>query len=717
MAEPKTYSDNTEGVIIDHTDLSEADAPAKSYVPIGFDSVEEFLQDMRETYDEDYDADEDNREEALDDKRFVAGDQWDPEVLKHREGLPCLTINTVPQFTAQLVGDWLQERPSVKVVPAEDGDEEIASIRGDLIRAIELQSKANRTYANGFESAVQCGDGAWQVCVEYARDDVFDQVISVKPIDDCLAVVWDKLSVDPTGRDARHVFVDDMLTRREFERKWPEHDPSTLGETTMSELLTGGWYSNDEGVRITNYWRMIERDRLLTLFEDGSIHAMDNPDLEAMIERHGNPVKSRVAKCLYAQLHVVTGFAILAGPYEYKLNRLPVIRCSGRVVNVGGHRVRFGLTRFMKDSARLKNFWRSISAEQLGYAPKAQWMATESAVEGREDEIRNAHLSRDPLLVFNDEAVFGQNVLRMDPPAPQAAILNEAQVNAQDFKDVTGIHDASLGIKSNETSGKAIMSRQREGDVASMAYYENANASVVETGDVINQLISQIYDSTRIVRIVGEDQATKFVKINDPHDPDSPDFGYGHYDIAMTSGPSYTTRRVEAAEAMMGAIQVWPQLMEIAGDLVVKAQNWPGAEELAERIEKTIPQQFKDNDDQEQPTPEMVQQLQAQLQEAMAAMQAMAGEYEDLKASKAIEAHRAKIDEFNAETQRIKVLAEIEGKDNAMIQKTVQDAMDLELKAQIEEFKINAQKDMAAQRPNPPSGPTGPSGPPADGQA
>jgi hypothetical protein len=136
----------------------------------------------------------------------------------------------------------------------------------------------------------------------------------------------------------------------------------------------------------------------------------------------------------------------------------------------------------MKDSVRLRNFWRSVAAEQLGYAPKAQWIATEGAIEGREDTFRSAHLSRDPLLIVNDEAVIGQNIQRLDPPVMQAALHNEASINAQDMKDVTGIHDASLGARSNETSGKAINARQREGDIASLTYYDNGNASKSTTG-------------------------------------------------------------------------------------------------------------------------------------------------------------------------------------------------------------------------------------------
>lgn len=620
----------------------------KKYVPDGFYTVEDFLEDMRDEYQKDLDYDRLNRESALDDKKFSAGEQWDPIVLQHRKGLPCLTINSIPQFTAQLVGDWRQNKTGVKVVAAEDGDTDVASVREDLIRAIQNKSRSSRVFDSAFESMIQCGDGAFRVAVRYARNDVFDQEIFIDPIDDALSVVWDRFSVDPTGRDARHVFVDDRLSQKEFEKKWKNVDsPSTLSTDYRNTLYNGGWLS-DEGVRITEYWRIIERDRLLCLFEDGSVRFIDDKNpLDQLMEKHGAAVKTRMTPCTYAQLHVVTGFDILSGPYEYRLDRVPVIRMSGRTVNVAGRRVRHGLVRFMKDPVRLKNFWRSVAAEQLGYAPKAQWIATQSAVEGREDQLRKAHMSRDPLIVVNDEAVIGQNLQRLEPPAPQAALLNEAQVNAQDMKDVTGIHDASLGVRSNETSGRAIQARQREGDIASLTYYDNGNDAVLEAGDVINQLISQVYDGTRIIRIIGEDEAVKFQRINDPNDPSSPDLSVGNYDVAMTTGTSYTTRRVEAAQAMMEAVQVWPQLIQIAGDIIAKAQDWPGADKLAERLRKTIPPQYLEEGEEGSvptPSPEEIQQMQMELQTTMQELQT-------LKMDRTIEA-------YNAETQRIRALSD-----------------------------------------------------------
>lgn len=630
-----------DGTIIDS--LSIEGKVDKSYVPEGFKDVESFLQNMREEYEADIAFDDHNRKEALDDKKFAAGEQWDPVVLEQRKGLPCLVINNIPQFTAQLVGDWRESRKAIKVLPSNDEDVEIASVRGDLIRSIEVQSRAPRVYDSAFESMVQCGDGAFRVSVEYARDNVFDQDIFIRPIEDCLSVVWDRYSVDPTGRDARRVFVNDRISKKEYNRKWPDKTPDELqAEHLLSDIAVGGW-CDDESYRLTEYWRLVERKKLLAMFENGRVFAVDDSNMEELVEKYGYPVKTRVSWCSYAQMHLVTGFAILSGPYEYKLNRLPIIRMSGRVTNVGGRRVRYGLVRFMKDPVRLKNFWRSVAAEQLGYAPKAKWIAPESAVEGREDAFRKAHLSRDPLLIYNDGAEAPPELI--PPPPVEASLLNEAATNSQDMKDVTGIHDASLGVRSNETSGRAIHARQREGDVAALTFYDNADQAVLEGGDVINQFIPQIIDGTRTVRLLGEDERQKFARVNDPMDPNAIDLSVGEYDVTLSTGTSYTTRRVEAAQSMMDAIQVWPQLMGVAGDLIARAQDWPGADKIAERLEQQMQQAQVD--------PQQV----AEMQEAL---QKLEMENAILKIQAKDKAEKNEVDVYNAETQRIRALSDHE---------------------------------------------------------
>jgi len=610
-------------------------SPADSGGKMTDEETQEFLDHARTEFQADTDYDRPNREAALDDLVFVFKDPWDPVVRRSREaqGRPCISINTLPQTIGQVIGDRRLNETSIRVLPKEDGDKDVAEVRADLIRNIEAQSKAKRVYDRALENQVACGIGNFKVVLDYADDDVFTQDIFIRTIANPLAVIWDRMSVDPTGRDARHCFVQDTMPRKVFERRWPDHTPDDLGMELSTRLRQNGWFTNDV-VRIVEYWRMVYRDRTIALMKDGSVLDVTDKDEAEYAENlylddQGKPRKRVAPRCV-AQMYLITGHAILDGPYELPINRLPVFRVNGREGMVGDDRVRFGLTRFGKDAARLKNYWRSTSAELLAMAPKAQWAGPADAFEGYEESIRNSHRSGDPIIKWAKNA--SAQPIRMDPPPLPAAVLNEAAMNAQDVKDTTGIQDASLGIRSNETSGKAIMARQREGDVATIMYHDELNSAIEECGDVINQLIPIVYDTARTIRVIGKDGEARLVRINDPMHPDSIDLAKGKYDVAITTGPSFTTRRVEAAEGIIQLAQAVPLIGQAAPDLLVATQDIPNGDEFVERLKKALPPQLTQDDDagtEGAEGPEGAQPqadpMQAQ-QQQMAAMQAQAAQ-------------------------------------------------------------------------------------------
>ena len=591
------------------------------------------LERMRE-FSEDQEADKNNREAALEDLQFVAnidGAQWDATVRANRMAQlkPCLTINTLPQYIGQVIGDMRVNKPAIKVRPAEDADEDLADIRSGLIRSIERQSDATGIYSQAGEDAVTCGIGHFRAGLQYTADDVFDQDIRIQPITNPLSVLWDYMSVERTGADARRCWVVDDLPKKEFERQWPNAIPYAGTELTTRARQVG-WMSQDT-VKVIEYWRIEEVPQQIAMLDDGTIkdYTPDKrmPDGRPMSDHvlndaAGRP-RIRTVRRKQAVMQLITGTSILTKPYILPIPRVPIFKVVGREVRVGDARVRFGLVRFAKDPVRLRNYWRSVGAELLAYAPKQSWIAPASSVEGREDDFRKAHLSGDPLLVYNDG---NEKPERVAPPQFPEAILKEAQVNAQDIKDVTGLHDASLGIQSNETSGKAILARQREGDIATVMYHDNLNASIRACGEVVNLLIPLVYDTARTIRVEGEDAAIKLKRINDPNDPESIDMGKGKFDIVVDTGPSYSTKRVEAAESMLAFVQAVPQAAAVTGDLIAKAQDWPDAEVIADRLKRAIPPQILGEDDAEKSPQEQAaaQAAQQAAEEAKAQAQAMA---------------------------------------------------------------------------------------------
>lgn len=615
--------------------------------------ADDFGKEVRELYAQDESDDSKNREEAKYDLQFAAGEQWDARVREYRESgerafpLPCLTINTLPQFIGQVVGDRRANQTSIKVLPREDGDKNVAEVRSELIRSIELQSKAERIYTQSFEQAVTCGMGNFRVDLDYAYDDAFERDLFIRGIPNPLAVMWPSHAGDPTAKDARRCFVRDRLEEDEYTERFPKAAKSSLFD---NDTIAAGWCEGD-AVFVAEYWKLIEREREIALFADGSVKdakGAKNGDL--FIGPDGKP-RIRKSKCKYAVMVMTNGQEQLTDPFELKLPRLPIIRVMGREVWVGDRRVRFGLTRFARDPQRLKNYWRSVVAELLMGAPRANYIASASAIKNRTNDWPNT-------LVYNDGAEMPQAITAMN----LGAIINEAEMCAQDMKDTTGLHDASLGAKSNETSGVAIQNRQHEGDIATIGYHDNMNAAMQEAGEVLNALLDVVYDTPRTIRTIGADEAVRLLRVNDPDFKptelvkENINLATGRYDVSIATGPAYMTRRQEAAAGMIEFARSAPDVVARAGDLIAKAQDWPLADEFAKRLR---PPDIPDEDGEEPAIPPQVQQamqaMQEQMQQIVAEAQQLQAENEQLKGKHDLDEQKLEIDAGKLELDRQKL--------------------------------------------------------------
>lgn len=637
----------------------------KPKAPKDFESEATFLQYVRKLYSADVEADRENRDEMTLDARFLAGEQWEAAVKTRRNAAnkPTLTINRLPAYVAQLVGNRRLNDTGLKVVPDNGGTKEVAKVREGLIRNIQKVSNAQYVYDKAFEQTVIGGLGNFQIHLDYAHDDVFEQDIRFAAIPNPLSVVWDQNSVDPSGADAEHVFVIDKMPRADFKKLYPDAQTGNFDAETSNFARTGGWDTQDT-VQIASFWRMQSEPRIVALMKDGSVQ--DVSDLEVdewfdvvALDQEQEPMIREVQR-KFAQMYLLSSQDILAGPYEIPVQRVPVFRVPGWELFIEGDRLRWGLVRFARDPQRLHNYWRSTIAEKLVGAPKAKWLAADTAVEGKEDSFRKSHISDDPLLIWNADS--GQAPVRTPPMDMEGALIEQAGVASQDIRDVLNIHEASMGQQSNEVSGRAILARQRVGEVGTVIYQDNLNMAIEEAGKVINQLIPFVYDTPRTIKILGPDMQTEeLVKINDEG---GVDITAGKYSISVTTGPSYTTRRVEAREEMMAVTNAMPNVMAVAADKIVEAQDWPGADEIARRLRSQLPAGIVSERDmdpeqaQAQQALQAAQQKQQELSEAMAQLELQSKQAEvQLKQAQVAEA-QAKAQEAQARAE--KALADIQ---------------------------------------------------------
>jgi len=627
----------------------------------------------------------DSREDEIDDLRFYAGSpdnqwQWPADVLQTRGAVqgqtinarPCLTINKLPQHVHQVTNEQRMNRPGVKVIPADDAAQaDVAEVYNGVIRHIEYISDADVAYDTACENQVSYGEGYIRLLTEYCSDDSFDQDIKIGRIRNSFSVYMDPLIQDPTGADARYCFITEDLTKKEYERLYPDAAPiSTLMSLGVGDQSISNWLDEDT-VRIAEYFYYEIKKETLNLYP-GNITAFNGtPEDKQMRAMFGKPLKSREADRKKVKWLKINGYEILE-EREWAGKYIPVIRVVGNEFEVDGRIYVSGLVRNAKDAQRMYNYWVSQEAEMLALAPKAPFIGYGGQFEGYELQWKTANTNNWPYLEVNPDVTDGQgNILplpqRAQPPMASSGLLQAKAGASEDIKSSTGQYNASLGMTSNERSGKAIMARDRQSDVGTYHYVDNLARAIRHVGRQLVDLIPKIYDTERVARIIGEDGEPSIAKIN-PMQPEpvkkivdqngividkiyNP--SVGKYDVRVVTGPGYATKRQEALESMAQLLQGNPQLWSVAGDLFVKNMDWPGAQEMAARFAKTIDPKVL-NEEENPALAQAHQQMQAMAQE-MQQMQGMLANVQQSFEARDLEIkeYEAQVKAYQAETQRI----------------------------------------------------------------
>lgn len=616
-------------------------------LPEGYDNEEAFLHEMRLDFADDEMFDHENHNAGTEDLQFLVGDQWDAYVRDRRINArkPVLTINRLPAFIAQVVGSRIQNETTINVIPDTSGSKMVADVRKGLFRSIQKLSRAEVAYDNALLGAVAGGIGNFALNVDYENDEVWDQSLKIDPIMDHFSVVWDRNMQDKTGADAVRAYLLESMPYKTFNKLYPWATPANIISDRMpAELLHSNWYSKDD-VRIVNYWRMRERERILAFMTDGSTHDItdeeEDGDKLANVQTgpDGEPMIRTVMR-KYAQMYICSGADILEGPYELPIDRIPLFRVPGWEIKIGNTKHRWGIIRFMKDPQRLHNMWRSGIAEKIMQSPKNTWIAADTAVAGREHSWRTSHRSDDPLLIFNSES--GQKPERVQPIQMEEALISQSEMTSQDMKDVSNIHEANLGMPSNEVSGRAIDARVKVSDTGTAIYSDNLAKAIEECGRVMNQLVPLVYDTPRIIAVLGDDAKPLMQAINGMT-PDAVDITAGKYQVSVVNGPSYATKRQETAQSMEALAQAMPQVLGVAADLIVEAMDWPGADKIAQRIRLSMPVQLLTPDE---ITPQIAQKAQgdqqAQQAQQTAAAQKLMGDFQKTQSETAMNFARAR---------------------------------------------------------------------------
>lgn len=615
-------------------------------------SDDDLLHAGREAFEKCVDAERDNRRTALEDIRFAReGVQWPDNIRKQREkeGRPCLTISKLPAFIRQVVNDARQNKPGIKVRPVDSGaDIKVADIMSGLIRNIEYSSNADVAYDTAVECAVTGGIGYVRIGMDYAYDDTFDMDIRIERVANPFAVYGDPSSRLADSSDWDVAFVTDRLTKEQYERDYADAEKVDWSSNDWKGTADAEWL-NEDGVLIAEWWTREKVDLPVVLLSDGSVHekaALETSEALQMQLQAGmvQVIDERLAKSCKVTQRIMSGAEVLK-ERDWPGRYIPIVPVYGDEFDIEGKRFWRGLIHNAIDAQRMFNYWRTASTELVALAPKVPFIGPKGAFDSDQEKWNTANTRSHAYLEYDPIAKANGVPPQRQPldSGVAAGALQEALNASDDIKAIVGMYDASLGARSNETSGRAIMARQREGDVSTFHFIDNMARAIRHIGRICIDLVPKVYTKPRMVRVIGEDgsQAAPMVnqeapavdlKTGQPMVDEQGqaimatyDLTVGKYDLTVTTGPSFTTRREEAAMQMTEMIRAMPAAVPVLGKHLAKNLDWPGADEIAEELEAMT-----------KPA-EIPPELQEQIKQGQQELQRLGQENQQLKADTSID--------------------------------------------------------------------------------
>lgn len=561
--------------------------------PTNAERDEKLLAEVKTFFTDSEGSDADNRARWTEDMSFcyVPGAQWDAATLGRRAGRPNYTYNRTVLRVNQLVGDQRQARASGLVRAAsKEASKPVAEIYSGLIRDIEARSNAQAIYDQAFKYAAAGGWGAWRIMPEYMGDNTFDQCLYIRPIHNVQTVFWDQSAMDPWKGDSSRCVVAERMLKEVFEELYPDASLDSVYVPRDSR----GWFTDKE-VRIAEYWKRVAKDAKIARLSDGRIieytsdvKAVQN-ELEQMAAG-GIPVPTieatRDTKIWTVKWWKVNGSQVLEGPIDYLWKRIPIVRLPGRYVNIEGKQYVQSLIRHTLDAQRTYNYNRSTMVEAVALTPKAPYLVTPAMIKGFEEQWNRSNASNFPYLQYNVDK--GSPTLvpqRQAPPDMPSALIQLAALDAEDIRQTSGYVPPApeAGMRDDE-SGVAMQTRQASSSSDSYEFIDHYTGAIKLTWEMCVDMIPTVYDTERVVRILGPDEVEKHVPINNGE----LDLKSGAYDVTVTVGPAYATARMEAADRLMDAAEKMPIIAEVAPDIILKNFDVQDGQELVKRVRKKL---------------------------------------------------------------------------------------------------------------------------------
>ena len=588
----------------------------------------DIIKEATERFEESQEGSDFNRNRYEEDINFGRlGDQWPRDVKRQREreARPCLTINKIPPFVRQVVNDARQNKPGIIVSPVDNGaDKATAEVINGLVRAVQRNSNADIAFDTALDHAVSGGFGFFRIGIHYSSPESFDLEARIHRIPNPLLVHWDVNSTEFDASDWNYGFVSDFFTKDEFESQWPDHEVSSFQGDERGAV--NHFSIHEDHVQVAEYFLREPVTRKLLELDNGMVireSSLTDEGRMLMLVEGVNIKRERLVQTHKVMRRVLSGTEVLEED-EWPGESIPICPVWGEEIIYEGRRHFRSMIHDAKDSQMMLNFWRSASTELVALAPKTPFIGPRGFVHPDDTEKWESANTRSHAYLEYDPSAGGPPTRQPFGGVPSGAI-NEAMMCADDMKSIVGIYDSALGARSNETSGKAILARQKESDVSNFHFVDNLSRAIQYAGKCLVEIIPSIYTARSTLRIIGSDQKEKVVQLvnsnmeNQQQQPQVDeenelqeklyDLNTGRYDVTVKAGPTYESQREETRETLIEIMRQVPGSAEFIGDILLEHMDFEGAEKVAERMRMaTQPQpQPQQPQNPQQPQPQVPQ--------------------------------------------------------------------------------------------------------------
>lgn len=584
---------------------------------------------MLDNFDTSSEAESDNRKRGLNAISFYRGgkSQWDTKIYERRYGKqPTESYNQIPKFIRQITNNMRQNKANTKVIPNTDGDIVVAEKLEDLLRAIQAQSQADVAYdMAGFNSTVN-GWGYWRWLKEYENEDTFDQILKIGQIPNPFKIYDDPFCQRQDRLDRRYLIEVEDVKLSEFNKEekkdYDSVDLQSIGDAAPD-------WATGKTVRRAEYWERTDiKSQLFRNKQSGEITEVKPEDVNNYDTRDVITPKITWYKCTAME---VLETKTWDGVY------IPYVFVAGETVYEDGKIYYSGAVEPMIPPQKLYNYAANAIVEAVSSQPLSPFIAAVGQIDGKLARFwDNMNTDNTAWLPYNPVTVNGQIApppSRMQQSADITSLVNVLEMAQTGFNEASGQYQANIGAASGEKSGIAIQRRNQQSETSTFHFPDNLARALTANGIIYLDLVQKTYDGSREVKFLKEDKTDYSEKINQPTQDENGqettiDFTVGTYDIMIDVGAGYTTKRQEGADAMIQLAQS-TNLMEVAPDIVYREQDWPGAQEIADRYKKLLPPQLQDSPNMKDVPPEVqtkMAQMAALIQQAQQQIQALSGQ-------------------------------------------------------------------------------------------